>query len=111
MGRQGGEVVQQGSGWRIGQARQRLAEQMVPHLCADKLRVTTKSETDRATQGSSMEKESLKISDCKNLWVLWWQERLRASQESLLERPTGSWNLYKPTHLRIVTRRAQFASG
>ena len=48
------------------------------------------SETDHATQGSSVGKGSLKTSDCKNLWGLRWPEKLPASQEGSLERPTGS---------------------
>ena len=48
------------------------------------------SETDCATQGSNMGKGSFKISDCKTLWRLRQQEKLPVSQESLLERHTGS---------------------
>ena len=65
MGRQGGKEAQQGRDWQG-------------------------SETDHSTQGSSVGKESLKISGSKNLWGLQWWEKLPASQESLLERPTGS---------------------
>ena len=36
---------------------------------------------------------------CKILWGLQQQEKLPVSQESLLERPTGSKTVYKPTHL------------
>ena len=43
------------------------------------------NKTDHETQGSRVEKESLKTSGSKNLWGLWWQEKLPASQESLLE--------------------------
>ena len=38
----------------------------------------------------AQEKKSFKTSDYKNLWGLWWWEKLPASQESSLERPTGS---------------------
>ena len=48
------------------------------------------SETDHATQDSGMGKESPKTCGCKNLWELQQWEKLLASQESLLERPTGS---------------------
>ena len=48
------------------------------------------SETDHANQGSSEGKESLKSCGCKNLWGLWQQKKLPASQESLLEKPSGS---------------------
>ena len=48
------------------------------------------SETDCATQGSSAGKESLKTSCCNNLWGFQQWEKLPASQESSLERPTGS---------------------
>ena len=65
MGSQGGKEAQQGRDWQG-------------------------SETDHSTQGSSVGKESLKISGYKNLWGLQWREKLPASQESLLERPTGS---------------------
>ena len=41
MGRQGGEHSQQGGGWRTGAGRRQLADQVVPHLCTDKLGVTT----------------------------------------------------------------------
>ena len=44
-------------------ARQHLAEQAVPHLHVDKPERTTGSETDCATQGSSIGKCSLKTSD------------------------------------------------
>ena len=38
-------------------------------------------------------------SDCKHLWGLRQQwEKLPASQESWLDRPTGSWNIHKHTH-------------
>ena len=48
------------------------------------------SETDHATQGSSLGKESLKTPGCKNLWGLRQWEKLPISQERLLERPTAS---------------------
>ena len=48
------------------------------------------SKTDHTTQGSSKGKESLKTCGCKNLWVLYQREKLPASQESSLERSTGS---------------------
>ena len=58
-----------GSRGQRGQvARQWLADQVVPHLHADKLGGTTGEETNLATQGSSTGKESLKTSGCKNLW-------------------------------------------
>ena len=37
------------------------------------------SETDYATYGSNVGKESLKTFGCKNLWVLQWWEELPAS--------------------------------
>ena len=43
-----------------------------------------------ATECSSMGKESFQTSGCKNMWGLRWPEKLQASQESSLERPTGS---------------------
>ena len=46
-------------------------------------------ETDCTTQGSSVGKEDLKTSGCKNLWGLPQWDKLSASPESLLERPTG----------------------
>ena len=50
--------------------------------------------------------------DWKHLWGLRHQrEKLPASQESSLERPTGSKNMHKPTHSRISTRRAKFDCG
>ena len=65
MGSQGGKEAQQGRDWQG-------------------------SETDHSTQGSSVGKESLKTSNCKNLWWLWWHRELPASQKNPLERPTGS---------------------
>ena len=58
MGSQGGEDTWQGGGWQTGHS----------HICMqinqEKL---LGSETDHTTQGSSMRKESLKTSGCKNL--------------------------------------------
>ena len=106
MGSWGREDAWQGGSWRTGQGRQWLA---VLHLHVDNPEGITGEQTDCATQGSSVGIQSLKTSGYKNLWGLGWQEKLPASQESSLERPTGSWNVHKPTHLGISTRRAQFA--
>ena len=48
------------------------------------------SQTDHDAKGSSMGKESLKTYGFKNLWGFQQWEKLSASQESSLERPTGS---------------------
>ena len=47
----------------------------------------------------------------KNLWGLRQQEEIPVSQESWLERPTGSWNVHKPTSLGISTRRTHSLMG
>ena len=87
MGSWSGEApgaVVGGPGW----ARQRLAEQVVPHLHSDKWEEQLGSKADRETQSASMGKQSLKTFGYKNLWGLRWWEILPASQESSLERPT-----------------------
>ena len=58
----------------------------VPHSCVDK---QLGSKTARMIQGSRGEIKP-QTSDCKHLWGLRQWEKLPASQESLLERPTGS---------------------
>ena len=70
----------QGDSWQTGQFSIRVHISQKEQLW---------SETDCATQGSSVEKESLKNSGCENLWWLRQWEKLPASQESSLERPTG----------------------
>ena len=91
-------------------SRRWISDQVVLHLCVDKLGQLGSKE-DHAAQGSSEGKESLKTSVYKNLWGLWWQEKLPASQESLSERPTGSQNVHKPTHTGISTRRPNLIVG
>ena len=50
--------------------------------------------------------------DWKYLWGLRLQrEKLPASQESSLERPTGSQNIHKSTHLGSSTTKAHFDCG
>ena len=71
-------------------ARQWVEDQMVPLCMWINRENQLVSETDCTIQGSSAGKESLKTSGCKNLWGLQWQEKLPASQDSLLEIPTGS---------------------
>ena len=81
MGSWGREDQQQGGSWRMGRS----------HICVQiNGEEQLESETDHATQGSSVGKESLKISGCKNLCGLQQWEKLPASQESSLERATGS---------------------
>ena len=111
-GSQGGEDEQQGGIWKIRQVSQHLVDQVVPHLHADKLGGTT-GERDRLRNPGFQHggKESFKTSGCKNLWGLRQWEKLPPSQDSLLERPTGSQNVHKPTHRGISTRRPQFACG
>ena len=83
--------AEMGSWGRRGQVvRGRLEDRVVPHLLKINWEKQVGRETDHATLGSSMRKESLKISDYKNLWGLRQQEKLPASQESSLERPTWS---------------------
>ena len=90
MGNQGREDAWQGGGWWTGQVRRWLEDWVVPYSHVDKPGGTMEIETDHTTQGSSAAKERLGISGCKNLWGLWQHEKLLASQESLLGRPTGS---------------------
>ena len=81
MGSQGREDVHQTGVWRTGKS----------HICMwINPEEQVENETDRRTQGSSMGKESFKTSGCKNLCGLHQQEKLRASQEHSLERPTES---------------------
>ena len=81
MGSWGRVRMQQYDSWQTGQS----------HICMQiKQEEQLGSKTEHVTQGSSVGKESLKTSGCKNLWGLKRQEKLQASQESLLERPTGS---------------------
>ena len=89
-----------------------LADPAVSHLHADK-RGGTKGEQNKLhnprapAQGNKTSNHWLKTP-----WGLrWQQEKLPASQESLLERTTGSRNVHKPTHMGISTRRAHFACG
>ena len=39
------------------------------------------------------------------------KERLPASQERSLERPTWAWGMHRPAHLGTSTRGAQFDGG
>ena len=90
-----------------GRERQWLTDFILPHLHAEKPGRTTVAQ-DRP-QKSGFQHREIKP---QNLWGLGWQqEKLSASQESSLERPTGSQNVHKPTHLGISTRRAQFAGS
>ena len=85
MERTGSKVVAGG----LGQARQpgRVGS---PHLHVDKLGGTTEEQEKPHTQSSSTVSNTSKPLDGKNLWGLQWQEKLPASQKSLLEGPTGS---------------------
>ena len=67
-----------------------LAEQIVPHLHVDKLGGTTGEQDRLHNPGSPCRKTGLKTSGCKNLWGFQQQEKLPDSQDSSLERPTGS---------------------
>ena len=46
-------------------------------------------ETNHATLGSSTGKESLNTFGCKNVWGLWWQEKLPDSQRVHWRDPQG----------------------
>ena len=76
-GSQSREDAWQGGDWRTGQSHIHMQINQEEQLG---------SETENATQGSSMGRERLKTSGCTNLWVLQWQEKLPAPQHSLLER-------------------------
>ena len=71
MDSQGKEDAWQGGGWQTRLSHIRINQEG-----------QLGSETDHTTQGSSVGKESLKTSGCKNLWGLWQEEKLPASQES-----------------------------
>ena len=68
------------------QARQQLADWVVPHLHANR-EEQLGSETDLVTQGSNAGKESLRTSGCKNLRGLLWQEKLKSHRRVCLEGP------------------------
>ena len=86
-GTRGEEGWRQGSGWQSEQ----------PHICVQiNQEEQLGSETDCATQVSTVGKYSLKTYDWKNLWGLRQREKLPALQESSLERSTRSYNLKNP---------------
>ena len=90
MGSRDREDTQQGGGWQTRWVRQPLTDE-VTYICMwINQEEQLGSETDCATQDSSMRKESFRTSGCKNLWGLRQWEILPSSQESSLERPTGS---------------------
>ena len=86
----------QGCGWRARRwmadlARQRIANWAVPHSSADKLGGRTGEQDRPWNPGFQLGEIKLQTSDWKHLWGLRWQwEKLPASQESSLERPTDS---------------------
>ena len=57
-------------------ARQQLEDRAVPHSSAVKLGGTTGERNRPTTQGSSTGKLSLKSSDWKHLWRLWWRGQM-----------------------------------
>ena len=71
-------------------SRQQLAEWVVQICVQINQEEQLGSEKDQATQTPSAGGKSLKNSDCKNMQGLREWEKLPASQESSLERPTGS---------------------
>ena len=80
--RKPGREDSEGSGWRTRAA---------PHMCADKLGGTTGDLSGPHNPGFQHEGIKPQTSDWKHLWGLKRQwEKLPASQESSLERPTGS---------------------
>ena len=120
MGSRSGEDAQQGSSSCVlckaaGRSGEAMAgRQAVPHLHADKLGGTTEDRDRPRHPGCRVQAQGNKTSKTlteKNLWGLRWWEKLPASQESTLERPTGFWNVHKPTHPGISTRKAQFDCG
>ena len=102
-GRRGGGGQPEGRGIM---ARWQIVDQAVPHSRADKLGGTT-GEQDRPRNPEFQHGEiKPQTSDWKYLWGLRRQwEKLSASQESLLERPTGSYNVHKPTHWESAPER------
>ena len=89
-----------------------LTDPVAPHSHIDKPGGTkgepSRPQNPRApTRGNKASNHRLKTP-----WGLRRQwEKLPASQESSLERSTGSQNIHKPTHMGISTRTAHFACG
>ena len=105
--RRGGEDSQQGSGWRtqrggglgsgagkgqlVDPASQWLVDLAVPHWSTDKQGGTTGERNRPHNPGLQGREIKPQTSDWKHLWGLRHQwEKIPASQESSLERPTGS---------------------
>ena len=102
-------------GWRGLVARRRMADPArqwhedwaVPHSCADKPGEATREWDRTRNPGFQHGEIEPQTSDWKHLWGLIKQwDKLAASGESSLERPTGSYNVHTPIHLRISSRRA-----
>ena len=74
--------------WRGHVVRWRLVDWAVPHSHADKLGGTIGERDRQHNPGFQHGKLKPQTTGSKNLWGLLWQEKLQASQESLLERPT-----------------------
>ena len=105
----GREDSQQGGGWRTGWGGCWQSRQF--HICMQISReeqLMSKSDPKPRVRHRETKPQT---TDWKHLWGSRQQEKLPASQESLLERLTGTWNEHKPTHLGISTRRAHFDCG
>ena len=81
-----------------------LADPAAPHLHIDKL-------GGMAGEQSRLRNPGLQLGEIKPWGLRRQQEKLPASQERSLERPTGAQSMHKPTHLGISAREAQFYSG
>ena len=90
-GRWDGEDSGQRGGWRTWAGKPADGGAAVPHLCGDKPgRIT--GERERPSNPGFQRREIKP----QNLWVLRQQEKLSASQESLLERPQAPRMYTKP---------------
>ena len=95
-----------------GEARLQLADPTAPHSHVDKLGGTDGEQSRLSNPGLQCGEIKPQTSEWKHQWGLrQQQEKLPASQESSLERPTGAKSVYKPTHSGISTRGAQFDWG
>ena len=90
MDSQGGEDSRQGGSRRTRWVRRWLVDWAVPHSCVEKPGGTTGEQDKPCNPGFQRGEIKPQTSGCKNLWELQLQEKLPASQESLLEKPTGS---------------------
>ena len=113
-GSRGREDLWQGSGWRTqwGSGLWNRAGSAAPHSHIDKSGGTVGERKRPRNPGLQHREIKPQTSDWKHPWGLRQpQEKLPASHESSLERPTGPESMHKPTHSGISTRGALFDCG